>query len=68
MPNNYPALVVVKSAKDWKTVMAWIGSLFGGQQPDQATVRSGIREFIMAIKFTNCDYDDRMEKALLPKH
>jgi hypothetical protein len=47
--------------------MAWIGSLFGGKQPDPATVKAGIKEFIMAIKIKNCEFDERMAKALLPK-
>jgi hypothetical protein len=37
------------------------------QKPDPATVRAGIREFIEAMKLNHCNYDERIEHALLPK-
>ena len=47
--------------------MEWVASLFGGKMPEADIVRTGIREFVEAMKFKNCEYDDRMEKALLQK-
>jgi hypothetical protein len=47
--------------------MASVASLFGRNMPDQAKVRAGMRDFIEAVKLKNCDYDQRMEKSLLPK-
>jgi len=67
-PTMFPGLVTIKVPKDWQTVIAWIGSLFGGQRPDPATVRTGIKDFIEAVKVKNCDYDVRIENSLLPKH
>ena len=67
-PNRYPGLVIIKAPKDWETVMTWISSPFGGQKPDPATVTTGMKEFIDAMKFKNSSYDVRMENVLLPKH
>ncbi len=43
-PTMFPGLVTIKVTKDWQTVVAWIGILFGGQRPDPATVRTGIKD------------------------
>jgi hypothetical protein len=66
-PTRYPGLVVIKVPDDWQGVMAWIGSLFGGQTPEPAKVKSGIKQFIEAMKLSSTDYDEHMEKALLQK-
>ena len=67
-PSKSPGLVVIKVPKDWEAVMASVGSLFGGEMPDPATVRTGIKEFIEAMKFKNTSYDLRMERASLPSN
>jgi endoglucanase len=67
-PNKFPGLVTINVPKDWEPVMASVGSLFGGNMPDQASVKAGMKEFIEAMKTGKCRYDDSMEKALLPKH
>ena len=66
-PNKFPGLVTITVPGTWEPVMASVASLFGHNMPDQAKVRAGIRDFIEAVKLKNCDYDQRMEKSLLPK-
>ena len=66
-PTKHPGLATIKLPKDWERVMAWVASLLGGGQPDPATIRAGIRTFIEAMKLKNCEYDQRMQQALLPK-
>jgi len=66
-PTKFPGLVTIKVPADWKPVMASVGSLFGGGMPEDAKVRAGMQDFIEATKLTNCNYDERMEQALLPK-
>ncbi len=67
-PNTFPGLVTIKMPGDWRVVMEWVGSLFGGSKPDPAKARAGMREFLEAMRLKNCDYDERMQQALLPKH
>jgi hypothetical protein len=64
-PTRFPGVVVVKIPRDWEIVMDSVGSLLGGKMPDAATVSRGFEEFVEAVKVKNCDYDERMEKALL---
>ncbi len=66
-PDKYPGLVTIKVPASWESVMASVGSFFGGNMPDQAKVRVGMRDFLEAVKLKNCDYDQRMEKSLLLK-
>jgi hypothetical protein len=66
-PNKFPGLVTITVPGSWEPVMASVASLFGRNMPDQAKVRAGMRDFIEAVKLKNCDYDQRMEKSLLPK-
>ncbi len=66
-PTSSPGLATIKLPKDWERVMAWVASLLGGVQPEPATIRAGIRTFIEAMKLKNCEYDQRMQQALLPK-
>lgn len=62
-----PDLAVIKIPKDWAADMTWIGGFFAGKRPESAAMQAGIREFLDAVDLKNCDYDTRMEKALLPK-
>lgn len=66
-PTKFPGLVTIKVPKTWETVMDWLSSVFGGGQPSPATIRAGMKDFLEAMKVRNCDYDERMERALLPK-
>ena len=66
-PTNFPGLVTISVPDDWKGVMDWIGSLFGGQKPDADKAKAGMAAFIEAVKFKNADYNVRMEEALLSK-
>ena len=64
-PNRFPGLTTIKVPEDWQTVITWIASGFARDKPDAATARTGINAFIEALKFENCEYDQRMESALL---
>jgi hypothetical protein len=66
-PNKFPGLVTMKLPGDWIDVLEWVGSLFGGGKPEPVTIRAGMREFIAATKLKYCNYDERMQHALLPK-
>jgi hypothetical protein len=66
-PNKSPGLLTIKVPGSWEPVMASAASLFGRNMPDQTKVAAGMRDFIEAVKFKNCDYDQRMEKSLLPE-
>ena len=64
-PTRFPGLATIKVPQDWQTVMDWLASVFGGQPPKPATIRAGMNEFTEAMKLKNCDYDKRLEQALL---
>jgi hypothetical protein len=65
--NNSPGLVTIKTPESWDKVMDSVGSLLGLHMPDEAKVRTGMKEFIEAAKLKNCAYDERMKRALTPK-
>ena len=61
-----PGLMTIKLPKDWEKRHGVGRQPFGGE-PQPATIRAGIRSFSEAMKLKNCEYDLRMERALLPK-
>jgi hypothetical protein len=63
--NNFPGLATIRVPHDWARVMDWVASFWGGNPPSAATVTNGMKEFLGAMKLKNCDYDKRMEQALL---
>ena len=67
-PSKSPGLVIDQGAEGLGDRHGIGSAACSGKDSRFGKVRTGIKEFIEAMKFKNCEYDERMEKALLPKH
>ena len=64
--SGFPGLVMVPMPKDWARTMNWLGSVLGFfGRPESDTIKRGARDFLEAVQFKNCQYNEEMERLLL---
>jgi len=64
VPVRNPALVAIDPPESWNAVIGWIGDPKHNPQPSPEQARTGMHDFLQAVRFENTSVDPLMLEAL----